>query len=256
MGEGIRSGIVTGAGGAIGGAIAVKLAEKGYRVLANGRKPEKAHGICDKIRQLGGHAIPNYADVLIEEEVEKMVEQALQEFGGIDFLVNVVGAAKNSWIGDVTLEEWEFVIDINLKTSFLCTKAVMKHMMSQKYGRIVNISSFAKDGVPWFAPLRFSRIHYSAANAGLVGFTRALAIELGEYGITANCVVPGPIPIPRSQKLWKRVETDPKVTVKPLSLIPLKKYGTPQDVANMVAFLISDEASYVTGGEFYVTGGL
>jgi 3-oxoacyl-[acyl-carrier protein] reductase len=256
MGDGTRSGIVTGAGGAIGGATAIKLAEKGYRVLVNGRTPEKAHATCNKIKNLGGHAVPNYADVLIEEEVEKMAEQALQEFKGIDFLVNVVGGAKNSWIGDVTLEEWEFVIDINLKTSFLCTKAVIKYMMSQKYGRIVNISSFAKDGVPWFAPLGFSRIHYSTANAGLVGFTRALAIELGEYGITANCVVPGPIPIPRSEKLWERVETDPKVTVKPLSLIPLKKYGTTQDVANMVAFLVSDEASYITGGEFYVTGGL
>lgn len=256
MRETTRSGIVTGAGGAIGGATAIKLAERGYHVLVNGRTPEKAHATCDKIKEHGGHAVPNYADVLIEEEVEKMVGQALREFEGIDFLVNVVGAARNSWIGDVTLEEWEYVIDINLKTSFLCTRAVIKHMMSRKYGRIVNISSFAKDGVPWFSPLGFSRIHYSTANAGLVGFTRALAIELGEYGITANCVVPGPIPIPRSQKLWERVETDPKVTVKPLSLIPLKRYGTPQDVANMVAFLISDEASYVTGGEFYVTGGL
>ena len=256
MGKRTRGGIVTGAGGAIGGAIAIKLAEKGFSVLVNGRTLEKAHATCDKINELGGYAIPNYADVLIEEEVEKMVEQAFQEFKGIHFLVNVVGGTKNTWIGDMTLEEWDYVININLKTTFLCTKAVIKHMMSQKYGRIINISSFAKDGVPWFAPMRFSRIHYSAANAGLVGFTRALAIELGEYGITANCVVPGPIPIPRSEKLWERVETDPNVTVKPLSLIPLKKYGAPQDVANMVAFLISDEASYITGGEFYVTGGL
>jgi 3-oxoacyl-[acyl-carrier protein] reductase len=256
MEERRRAGIVTGAGGAIGGAIAIKLAEIGFTVLVNGRTREKAHATCEKIKELGGHAIPNYADVLIEEEVDTMVEQALQEFRGIDFLVNVVGGTRNTWIGDMTVEEWDYVIDINLKTTFLCTRAVIKHMMSQKFGRIINISSFAKDGVTWFAPLRFSRIHYSAANAGLVGFTRALAIELGEYGITANCVVPGPIPIPRSEKLWERVEADPKVAVKPLSLIPLKRYGTPGDVANMVAFLVSDEASYITGGEFYVTGGL
>ncbi len=251
-----RGGIVTGAGGGIGGASAIKLAEQGFPVLVNGRTPEKAHATCEKIKVLGGRAIPNYADVLKSEEVQEMVEQALQEFGGIDFLVNVVGGTKNTWIEDITEEEWDYVIDLNLKTAFLCTKAVIKHMISRKYGRIINVSSFAKDGVRWFAPLRFSRIHYSAANAGLVGFTRALAIELGEHGVTANCVVPGPIPLPRSEKLFERIETDPNVTIKPLSMIPLRRYGTPQDVANMVSFLISEEASYITGGEFYVTGGL
>ena len=251
-----RGGIVTGAGGGIGGATAIKLAKQGFSVLVNGRTPEKAHATCEKVEAFGGRAIPNYADVMKKEEVEEMVEQAAKEFGGVDFLVNVVGGTKNTWIEDITEEEWDFVIELNLKTAFLCTKAVLKHMISQKYGRIINVSSFAKDGVRWFAPLRFSRIHYSTANAGLVGFTRALAIELGEFGITANCVVPGPIPLPRSEKLWKRVETDPNVTIKPLSMIPLKKYGTPEDVANMIAFLISEEASYVTGGEFYVTGGL
>ena len=251
-----RGGIVTGAGGGIGGATAIKLAEQGFPVLVNGRSPEKAHATCEKIEALGGRAIANYADVMKKEDVEKMVAQGLKEFGGIDFLVNVVGGTKNTWIEDVTEEEWDFVIELNLKTTFLCTKAVLNQMISQKYGRIINVSSFAKDGVHWFAPLKFSRVHYSTANAGLVGFTRALAIELGEYGITANCVVPGPIPLPRSETLWERIETDPSVTIKPLSIIPLRRYGTPQDVANMISFLISEEASYITGGEFYVTGGL
>jgi 3-oxoacyl-[acyl-carrier protein] reductase len=253
----LKAGIVTGAGGAIGGATAVTLAKMGFSVLVNGRTPEKAHTTCERIKDLaGGRAVPNYADVMNKEEVEQMVSQAIQEFHRIDFLVNVVGGTKNTYIEDITEEEWDYVINLNLKTAFLCTKAVMKQMISQRHGRIINISSFAKDGVHWFASLKFSRIHYSAANAGLVGFTRALAIELGEYGITANCVVPGPIPLPRSEKLWERIETDPNVSIKPLSLIPLKKYGTSQDVANMVSFLISDEASYITGAEFYVTGGL
>jgi 3-oxoacyl-[acyl-carrier protein] reductase len=251
-----RAGIITGAGGAIGGATAVKLAQMGFDVLVNGRNPKKAETTCEKVEAIGGRAVPNHADVLVRKEVEKMIDQALQEFQRIDFLVNVVGGTKNTWIEDITEEEWDDVIDLNLKTAFLCTKAVLKTMISQGYGRIINISSFAKDGVHWFAPLKFSRIHYSTANAGLVGFTRALAIELGEHGITANCVVPGPIPLARSENLFNRIDTDPMVPIKPLDLIPLKRYGTPEDVANMVSFLISDEASYITGAQFYVTGGL
>lgn len=251
-----RGGIVTGAGGGIGGATAIKLSVKGFPILVNGRTPEKAHATCEKIKDMGGTAIPNYADVLEGEQVQQMVEQAYEEFGGIDFLVNVVGGTTNTWIGDITEEEWDNVIDLNLKTAFLCSKAVIKYMMNDRYGRIVNVSSFAKDGVRWFAPMRYSRIHYSTANAGLTGFTRAMAIELGEYGITVNCAVPGPIPLPRSQKLWENIEENPDVNIKPISMIPLKRYGTPEDVANMIAFLVSEEADYITGGDFYVTGGL
>lgn len=249
-------GIVTAAGGAIGSAVVRNLLGKGMGVLGCDISVERLNSLQAELSDRASSFVPFEADVLDPPQVSRMTEAAMSHFGSVDFLVNVVGGAKNSSLLDMPVEEWDYVIDINLKSAFLCTKSVAGHMMAQQFGRIVTISSFAKDGVRWFAPIGFSRVHYSAANAGLVGFTRALSIELGSYGITANCVVAGPIQLPRSQKIWDRIESDDSVHVKPRDLISLGKYCKPEYVAGSVDYLLSEAAEFVTGTEQYVTGGL
>jgi 3-oxoacyl-[acyl-carrier protein] reductase len=156
----------------------------------------------------------------------------------------------------MTDEAWERVLTVNLTTAFLCTRAAARVMREQRYGRIVYISSTAKDGVPWFAQAGVGRSNYAAAKMGLLGLARAAAAELASHGVTVNVVVPGPILTPRTAPGFRRLEEDERVRAKPLDVIPLGRYGVPQDVANAVAFLVSDDAAYITGHELYVSGGL
>lgn len=254
--EGNLRGIITGAAGSIGRATAAKLSGRGASLLLNDTDSAGLAAVTASIREAGGQVISDSADVTVKEQVMEMVRRGMETFGRLDFIVCIVGGARNSSFLDISEEEWEWVMGINLKSAFLCAQAIAPHMIARKSGRIVTISSFAKDGVRWFAPIGHSRVHYSAAKAGVAAFTRALSIELGPYGITANCVVPGPIRLPRSKSLWDRVESDPAVKIRPADLITLQRYCEPEDVAGSVAFCLSEDAAYVTGAELYVTGGM
>jgi NAD(P)-dependent dehydrogenase (short-subunit alcohol dehydrogenase family) len=249
--------IVTAAAGSIGSATVVRLLAEGKQVLACDANPERLGALEAGLPDSYAGQIESFVgDMTVKTDVERMIEVALSKLGSVDALVSVVGGTKNSGLLEITEAEWDSVIDLNLKSLFLCSQAAARTMIDQGFGRIVSVSSFAKEGVRWFAPLGFSRVHYTAAKAGVAGFTRALAIELGQHGVTANCVVPGPIRLPRSEKMWDRIDTDPEIRPKPLELISLGRYCTANDVAAAIAHLLSPDASYVTGAEHFVTGGL
>lgn len=147
-------------------------------------------------------------------------------------------------------------MDMNMKTTFNCVRAAVPSMIQKKYGRIINVSSLSKNGTPWFVQARVGRSEYAAANAAIVGFSRQLALELAEHKITVNCIIPGPIITPKTESNFMRLEENPEITLSPMKVIPLKKYGKPEDVAYAIAFFASRDAGFLTGEELYVSGGL
>jgi len=246
--------IVTGATDYIGQAVAVRLAEEGAKIVINDLNKEKMDEVVKEINRLRGEAIAIEADIAKREQVKDMVDETFKRFGKLDILANTAGRHKYNLVTEIPEETWNREIDLNLKASFNCIQAVAEYMIKQKYGKIINISSTAKDGVPWFSHRGHSS--FAAARAGVIGLTRSLAYELGVYNININCVVLGPIETPRTKEIFGSLETDPKVEVLPTKMIALERLGKPIDVANAVLFLASDEADYITGHSLYVSGGL
>lgn len=251
-----RTVVITGAGGYIGRATAVRFYNEGaYLVLndiveANLRDTTSVMSENDRVVTVVG-------DITDYQEARRLIEKGLERFGQIDILVNIAGGGQGTWITEMTEEEWDYVINLNLKSAFNCIKAVVPHFLIRKTGKIINVSSLAKDGVPWFAQARVGRSNYAAAKAGLIGLTRTLAYELGPDGITVNCVVPGPVHTPKFETgLLARLEQDARVYCSPLRMIPLRRLATPEDVAGAICFLASDDANYISGHSLYVTGGL
>lgn len=250
-----KSAIVTGAAGYIGSAIARRLAQEGAKVVVNDISKDKIEKVVKEIKKEGGEALGIQADVSKKDEVEGMVEEGVEKFGKLDILVNVAGVPKFGLVTEFAQQDWDFEMDINLKGSFNCIQAAAKYMKKQKYGKIVNTSSTAKDGVPWFYHMGNSG--YASSKAGLIGLTRALTYELAPHNINVNCVVPGPIETPQSKPLFDSLEEDANLKKATASkAIPFGRLGKPADVANAVLFLVSDEASYITGHSLYVSGGL
>ncbi|MFM7383241.1 MAG: 3-oxoacyl-[acyl-carrier-protein] reductase [Microcystaceae cyanobacterium] len=235
--------IVTGASRGIGRATALALASSGVKVVVNyAQSQPAATAVVQAIEAQGGTAIALKADVSQVKEVEQLIEQTLEQWGRIDILVNNAGITRDNLLLRMKLEDWQAVMDLNLTGVFLCTKAVAKILIKQRQGRIINITSVAGlMGNP-------GQANYSAAKAGVIGFTKSIAKELASRGITANAVAPGFIATDMTEDL-KADEI--------LKFIPLARYGQPEEVAGMIRFLAVDPAAaYITGQVFNVDGGM
>jgi 3-oxoacyl-[acyl-carrier protein] reductase len=235
--------IVTGASRGIGKAAALALVTQGAKVVINyARSSDAAEATVKEITDAGGEAIALQADVSQSAEVDNLIKTTLDKFGRIDVLVNNAGITKDNLLLRMKPEQWQAVIDLNLTGVFLCTKAVSKTMLKQRRGRIINIASVAGQmGNP-------GQANYSAAKAGVIGFTKTVAKELANRGITVNAVAPG------------FIETDMTNDLKSddiIKFIPLGRYGKPEEVAGTIRFLASDPAAaYITGQVFNVDGGM
>jgi 3-oxoacyl-[acyl-carrier protein] reductase len=239
-----RRAVVTGAGRGIGKAIASRLAELGASVAVVDVDGETAAETASELSATGAHAVGYQLDVSDTEAVSDVFKRIAEEFGGIDILVNNAGLTRDNLIIRMSQEQWDLVMDVNLKGAFNCIRAAARPMMSQKYGRIVNIASIV--GQTGNA----GQANYAASKAGLIALTRTVAKELGSRGVTANAVAPGYIETPMTECLTE------KVREQFASMILLGRFGTPRDVANVVAFLASDDGDYITGQTINVDGGM
>ncbi|HQS09333.1 MAG: beta-ketoacyl-ACP reductase [Rhizobiales bacterium 24-66-13] len=237
-----RAALVTGAGSGIGAAIARRLAGNGARVAIVDRDGAAAEAAAEAICADGGTAFAVAADATEAGEVERAVAHVHERFGSLDILVNNVGIVRDNYLTRMPEEDWDAVLTVNLKSYFLCSKAAAGRMMAQRRGRVVNVSSRAWLGNP-------GQANYSAAKAGIVGLTRSMAIELGKFDITVNCVAPGFIDTPLTRAL------KPEVWERMVKAQPIARIGTAEEVAYAVQFFASDEAFYMNGQVLYVCGG-
>lgn len=240
-----KAALVTGASRGIGREIALELARQGADVAVNYSGSEaKANEVVDEIKALGRDAFTIKCDVSNTVEVSEMVKETIERFGKLDILVNNAGITKDNLLMRMKEEEWDDVININLKGVFLTTKAVTRQMMKQRVGRIINIASIVGvSGNP-------GQANYVAAKAGVIGLTKTTAKELATRNITVNAIAPGFITTDMTDKLSEDVKTEM------LKQIPLARLGEPKDIAKITAFLASDDSSYITGQTFHVDGGM
>ncbi|KIL12426.1 3-oxoacyl-[acyl-carrier protein] reductase [Bacillus pumilus] len=240
-----KTAVVTGASRGIGRSIAIDLAKNGANVVVNYSGNEaKANEVVDEIKALGQQAFAVKADVSNAEEVQALMKQAIDTFGSIDILVNNAGITKDNLLMRMKENEWDDVININLKGVFNCTKAVTRQMMKQRSGRIINLASVVGVcGNP-------GQANYVAAKAGVIGLTKTTAKELATRHITVNAVAPGFISTDMTDKLDENVQTEM------LKQIPLARFGAPEDISNVVVFLASEGAGYITGQTIQVDGGM
>ena len=247
-----RVAIVTGAANGIGRAIAERLAGEGAIVIGGDLEKPALDGVVRGITGAGGRATGVVGDLTEPDVAARLVETAVREFGRIDILVNNVGGSKSAPIWEMPEETWDFVLRLNLRATFLCTRAALPHMIGRRSGKIVCLSSGAREGTPWTAYYAGGAA-YSAAKAGVHGFVRDVALEVAKYGINVNAVAPGPIDTDRVGKDLRRLNET--VEYSPNRMTPLGRLGTPLEIAHAVLFLASDEASYITGHTLPVTGG-
>jgi len=247
-----RVAVVTGAANGLGREIAQLLAREGARVALGDLDTAGLERAAADITSAGGAALAVAGDLTEEEPARRLIEAAVERFGRVDILVNDVGGSRNAKIWEMKAEDWDFVLRLNLRSTFLCTRAAVPHMMRQRYGRIVCMSSGAREGTPWTAYYQGGSA-YSAAKAGVHGFVRDVSLELAEYGINVNAVAPGPIDTERFGAGLRRLNET--VEYSPNRMTPLRRLGQPIEVAHAVLFLASDEASYITGHTLAVAGG-
>ena len=244
-----RVAFVTGAGRGIGAATALRLAEDGARVVLADIDPEGCKRVAAQIEQAGSQALAVSCNVADRAAVEAAFQQAVEHFGRLDILVNNAGVLRDNLLFKMSDDDWETVMNVHLKGAFLCSRAAQAHMVQQKYGRIISLSSVSALG-------NRGQANYSTAKAGLQGLTRTLAIELGPFGITANAVAPGFIDTEMTRATARRQGHDPDQVIAMASKsIPVRRVGQPRDVANVICFLASEESSYVTGQIIYVARG-
>jgi 3-oxoacyl-[acyl-carrier protein] reductase len=244
-----RVAVVTGAARGIGAGTAKRLAADGFAVAVLDLKEGDGGATVDAIRQAGGTALAVGADVSDADQVEAAVDKVASEFGAPAVLVNNAGVIRDNMLFKMTLDDWDTVLGIHLRGSFLMSKACQKYMVDARWGRIVNLSSSSALG-------NRGQANYSAAKAGLQGFTKTLAIELGQFGITANAVAPGFIATDMTAATAARMGIGFEDFQKAAAAsIPVRRVGTPDDVAHVISFLASEGAGFVSGQVIYVAGG-
>jgi 3-oxoacyl-[acyl-carrier protein] reductase len=236
--------LVTGAGQGLGEAIALRFASEGAAVMVNDLRADAAATTAEAVRAAGGRAAVFAGSVTDEAIVRELVERTVAELGGLGILVNNAGITRDKLLRDMTVEDWDAVLTLNLRGTFLCSKYATPHMVAAKWGRVINMSSRAHLG-------NRGQTNYSASKAGVIGFSRSLAFELGKFGVTVNCIAPGIVAtpgvtsLPHYQSLVERVAPT----------LPIPRLGRPEDVAGVALFLASDDAAYVTGETIHVSGG-
>jgi len=240
--------IVTGARRGMGRTHALKLAQEGVKVVVSDISQEDCQKVVDEIEKKKGEGLALKCDVTKKEEVDKMVAETVNKFGKVDILINNAGIAQFKPFLELTEEEWDRTLDINLKGYFLCAQATAREMAKQKSGVIVNIASVAmgQQGVGF--P---NIVHYCASKGGIAGMTEAMALELAPLGIRVNVVAPGMIETP----MIDPIKQDPKAMEGLMARVPLKRVGKPEEVSNLVLFLASDASSYMTGAAVVINGG-
>jgi 3-oxoacyl-[acyl-carrier protein] reductase len=225
------------------------VAEEGARVTLADIDTEACRQVSAGLDRLGTESLVVACNVTDNAMVQQAMEQTASRFGRLDILVNNAGVVRDNMLYKMSEEDWETVINVHLKGAFLCSRAAQKYMVEQKYGRIVSLSSTSALG-------NRGQANYSSAKAGLQGLTRTLAIELGQFGITVNAVAPGFIDTEMTRATARRQGIDPDHRIAEASkIIPVRRVGQPRDVANVICFLASDEAGFVSGQIIYVAGG-
>jgi 3-oxoacyl-[acyl-carrier protein] reductase len=242
-----RAAVVTGGGRGIGRGICLAFAKEGADVIVNyASKDQPAQEVVEMIRKMGRKGVAIKGNVAVKTEAEKIIQTAIDNFGKIDILVNNAGVSKPNMLYKMTEEQWDEVIDIQLKGPFLCTQIAAKYMMERKSGKIINVTSSA--GL-WGTK---GQINYSSAKGGIIALTKSAARELAGYGITVNVVQPGYV----STEMTEKIRTDPKLKEIYTGRILLGRFSEPEEVAQTFVFLASDDANYITGQLICVDGGL
>ncbi|QBQ98785.1 SDR family NAD(P)-dependent oxidoreductase [Paraburkholderia pallida] len=236
--------IVTGSARGLGAATARRLAQEGAKVVITDINAELAQATAKALRDEGLAAHCVVGDITKAADVQRLVDETVAHFGGVHILVNNAGAPRDKYLVKMSEEDWDFVMNVMLKGAFLAARAVMPHFIEQGWGRLINISSRAHLGNP-------TQANYSAAKAGLIGMAKALSMEEGRYGITANCVAPGFM----ETEMVQALATYETIKERAVAAQPIKRVGRPEDIADAVAFLASERAGFISGEVLHVTGG-
>ena len=240
--------VVTGAAGGIGAAIVREFANNGAKVGIIDLNIDRASMLAAEVIDGGGEAIAVKCDVAYAKEVESAFDQVVKTFGRVDILINNAGITRDNLLFKMTEDDWDTVMDVHLKGSFLCAREAQKYMVANKYGKIVNLSSTSALG-------NRGQVNYSAAKAGMQGFTKTLAVELGPFGINVNSIAPGFIETEMTKATADRMGVPfEAMSQRIVEGLAIKRAGQPEDIANVAAFLCSDESSFVTGQVIYVSG--
>jgi len=234
--------LVTGGGSGIGAAVCRRFAREGAFVVVADVDRAAAERVASEIKERGGRTLSLGVDVRDRGEVEKMVKRVEEECGGLHILINNAGIARDNLAVRMTEGDWDLVVEVNLKGTFLCSQAAFRPMRRQRYGKIVNTASVAVRG-------NLGQANYSASKAGIIGLTRTLALEFARAGICVNCIAPGFIETPMTAGLPEKVKEEA------LRRIPLGRFGKPEEVAELHLFLASPESDYITGQVFFIDGG-
>jgi 3-oxoacyl-[acyl-carrier protein] reductase len=244
-----RVALVTGAAQGIGAAIAQRLAAGGAKVGVLDLQEQAAEAVAGEIRGRGGTALGLAADVSNRSQVQAAVDRLVEEFGSLHILVNNAGVIRDNLLFKLTDDDWTTVMEVHLRGAFVCSQLAQQHMVAARYGRIISMSSTSALG-------NRGQANYATAKAGLQGFTKTLALELGPFGITANAVAPGFIETAMTKATAERIGTTiEQMRADVAARVPVRRGGVPEDIANAVAFFAAEESGYVTGQVIYVDGG-